>query len=170
MQNENPEKITELIQRFISIFGKDAVFLEVIAQPYSAIPELKKINDTLLEYAQQLNLGVIVDNEYKYIEKDDKETWEIALAVKDGKKIYEEDRRKPEGDFSFQNKEQILTTCIANGYSREQVEQRITTNNSIMERTSIDIAMHQALFPVHQTPENIQEMYEKMKDELVVKK
>lgn len=168
--NEAPEKITELLQRFMSIFGKDNVLLEVVAQKYTDIPVLKCINDTILQYAKKLDLNVIVDNGYKYVYQKDKETWEIALAVKDGKKIYDEDRRKPKWDFSFQTENEIIATCIENGYTREQVETWIATNNAIVEETDIDISMHQSLFPVHQTPPQMQEKYEQFKDEMIVKK
>lgn len=170
LENESNDKIVELLQKFIAIFGQDSVFLEVVAQKYSDIPELEKINTTLLELSKQLHLGVIVDNVYQYVNKEDKETWEIALAIKDVKKIYEEDRRRPKWDFSFQSEDDIIATCLANGYSRDEVEWWIATNNSILEQVNIDIDMYQSLFPIHQSPEDIQEKYEKVKDSLIEKK
>ncbi len=170
LKNTDKKQTEEILQKLVTIFGKENVFLEIIAQEHSKLPDVEKINHAVHDLAKKHELGVIVGNTYRYINQEDKESWEIALAIKDVKKIYDEDRRKPVGDFSIQSEEEIVATCQANGFVDAEIQQRIATNNSILERVNIEIDMYQSLFPVHQTPENIQDIYEKVKDELVVKK
>jgi DNA polymerase III alpha subunit len=45
--------------------------------------------------AKKNNIECIVDNAFQYLNKKDKETWEMALAIKDGNKMYNQYRRKP---------------------------------------------------------------------------
>lgn len=169
LKNEEEKQTEELISKFTTIFGKENVFLEIIAQEHQLISELERVNHTIQKFAKKMDLNLIVGNKYCYVNKEDKESWEIALAIKDVKKIYEEDRRKPAGDFSIQSEDDIISICKKNGFNNEEIKQRIDNNNSILERVNIEIDMYQSLFPVHQTPKNIQEKYEKTKDDLIEK-
>jgi len=67
----------------------------MIAQDESEDSELKKVNKKILELSEKENIDCVVNNVYYYLNKDDKETWEMALAIKDGNKMYDNNRRKP---------------------------------------------------------------------------
>jgi DNA polymerase III alpha subunit len=57
--------------------------------------DMAKINKKILELSEKHDINCIVDNAFQYINKEDKETWEMALAIKDGNKMYDQHRRKP---------------------------------------------------------------------------
>ncbi|MEI7562566.1 MAG: PHP domain-containing protein [bacterium] len=166
--DEKEEKITEILNMLQETIGKDNLFLEITAQDEHLLPEIKKINTTLLAISHKYNIKCIVDNNYHYITSTDKEAREIALAIKDGKKIYDEDRRKPLGNFSIMSEEEIRSICSKNGYSPEQIDERMNTNVGIASEIVTDIALNQTLFPNYASPEDIIELYEKNKGELVV--
>jgi DNA polymerase III alpha subunit len=65
------------------------------AQNESLINNIKKINSQILFYSKKTDTECIVDNNYFYPGKDEKEAREMALAIKDGYKMYDEIRRKP---------------------------------------------------------------------------
>jgi DNA polymerase III alpha subunit len=70
--------------------------LEIIAQDESKLPAVKKCNKFIYELAKQTNTKLIVDNDYRYLRQDDKDSWLIALSIKDGTRIYDANRRNPE--------------------------------------------------------------------------
>ncbi|MEI8253358.1 MAG: hypothetical protein WCG25_06545 [bacterium] len=65
------------------------------AQNESLIPNVKKINSQVLFFGKKTNTECVIDNNYFYPGKEEKEAREMALAIKDGYKMYDEMRRKP---------------------------------------------------------------------------
>jgi DNA polymerase III alpha subunit len=166
--DEKEEKIIEILNILQNTLGKENVFLEITAQDEQLLPDIKKINTTLLRISKEQNIKCVVNNNYHYITATDKEAREIALAIKDGKKIYDEDRRKPKGNFSIMSEEEIRAVCSKNGYTTEQIDERIHTNETIAAEIITDIALNQTLFPNYASPEDIIELYEQNKEQLVV--
>jgi DNA polymerase-3 subunit alpha len=165
--DEKPEKIAEIITMIKGAVGSKDVFLEVTAQDEKLLPEIKKINTQILHLAELTSTECIVDNNYFYPKIGDKEAREIALAIKDGKKVYDEDRRKPKGDYYIMSEEEIRTVCEKNGHTKTDIDKRIDTNNNIAESVKTEIDLNQTLFPNYDSPENIVELYEQYKDMLV---
>ncbi|MBU0625948.1 hypothetical protein KKG31_06425 [Patescibacteria group bacterium] len=94
--SDNQEsKIVEIIKMIQDAIGTENVYLDIIAQDYKILPGLKQINDQILALSEKLGLKCLVHNNYHYPNKEDKEAWEVALAIKDGKKMYDDNRRKP---------------------------------------------------------------------------
>jgi DNA polymerase III alpha subunit len=91
----------------------------------------------------------------------------MALAIKDGNKMYDQHRRKPKWDFHIMSWDEIVNLLLANGYEQEEIEKRIQNNNNIAKQIRIDILMWQALFPNYQTPEEMKEIYDKVKDDII---
>jgi DNA polymerase-3 subunit alpha len=95
LRSESDEKIMEIVNMIQEKVGKENLYFEIIAQDESKDPNTAKINKKILELAKNNNIECIVDNAFQYINKEDKETWEMALAIKDGNKMYDQHRRKP---------------------------------------------------------------------------
>jgi DNA polymerase III alpha subunit len=76
------------------VFG-DKCYLEITAQDESLLPITKRVNKFIYNLAKQTNTKLIVNNEYRYLKEKDKNSWEIALSIKDGTKMYDANRRKP---------------------------------------------------------------------------
>lgn len=161
-------KVIEIIWMIQDAVWKENVYLDIIAQNYSLIPELKRINDQILDFWKKMNLKFLVHNNYFYPDKDDKDAREVALAIKDGKKMYDDDRRKPKWDYHIMSEEEIRETLRKNGFEEEFIDTAIQNNNELAESITIEISLNQALFPNYDTPDDIKEVYEKVKDELVV--
>ena len=169
LQSDNQEsKITEIILMIQDAVGVENVYMDVIAQDYTIIPMLKKINDQILEFGKKLKIKFVVHNNYFYPNKDDKEAWEVALAIKDGKKMYDEDRRKPKGEYHIMSEDEIMEILKKNEFDKKFIDEMIENNNEVAENITTEINLHQALFPNYDTPDDIKEIYEQAKDELVV--
>ncbi|MDD3262718.1 MAG: PHP domain-containing protein [Candidatus Absconditabacteria bacterium] len=167
LRDEPREKIIEIIRMLQSILGEDAVYGEIIAQLHSENKELERVNQYIFELCQELDILCIVNSNYHYIKKTDKEAWEVALAVKDAKKIYENDRRQPKGEYYIMEKEDVVEILEKNGYNLDQIEKMISNNLKLAESFAVDIALGQVLFPNYESPESILEIYEKVKNDLI---
>lgn len=170
LSNEKEEKIVEMLKLQKEIVWDGNIFLEIIAQNYEKIKNLKSINDFILKLSQNTDIECIVNNNYHYIHKEDKYAWEIALSIKDGYKIYDEQRRKPDWDFHIFSEDEIRQTLQANGFDNDLIEKLISTNNKIAEKIQTKIELWQSLFPNYESPQSIIDIYEKHKNELVEKK
>jgi len=166
--DEKETKMIEIIELMQEIIGKENVYLEIIAQDYNETTESKKVNELLLSLAEREQIKCVVNNNYFYPSHTDKQAREVALAIKDGLKIYDENRRKPKGQFHIMSEEEIKTILERNGFEKQTIHQLIENNNTIADNITTEIDLNQALFPNYETPEDVKELYEKYKDELVL--
>lgn len=107
-------------------------------------------------------------NNYCYPKKDDKDAREVALAIKDGKKMYDEDRRKPKGEYYIMSEDEIREVLKKNGFDDALIEQLFHANATLADSIVTEIDLGQALFPNYDTPDDVREIYEKIKDGLVM--
>lgn len=164
--DEKQEKIAEIIEMLKNTVWPKDVFLEITAQDEKLLPEVKKINTQILQLAELTSTECVLDNNYFYPKSENKEAREIALAIRDGKKIYDEDRRKPRWEYHIMSEEEIRTICENSGHNKTDIDKWIETNNKVAESINVEIDLNQTLFPNYDAPEDIVEIYEKYKDTL----
>lgn len=169
LANEETTKINETIARFHTIFDNN-FYLELIAQDEKILPQLAKINKTVIELAPQTQTKLICNSNYHYIEIDDKEAAEVALAIKDGKRIYDEERRKIQGDYHISNEDEVYDTMTNNGYEKDIISSALTNNEKIADMINIEIPLGTILFPKYEAGEDIQKKYEAVKGKLIEEK
>lgn len=73
------------------IFGKDNFFVEV---QRNGIEEQDKVNISLIKIAKEIGAGLVATNDCHYLNREDAKLQEIMWAVSDGKKIWDESRRR----------------------------------------------------------------------------
>jgi len=166
--DEKESKIIEILHLIQDTVGKENTYLEIIAQDYNETTESKKTNEILMVLAEKEQIDCVVNNNYFYPSKWDKQAREVALAIKDGMKIYDESRRKPKGQFYIMTEEEIRDILKNNGIDKAKIDKLIATNTAIAESIETDIDLNQALFPNYETPEDVKELYEQYKDGLVI--
>ncbi|MDR0283148.1 MAG: PHP domain-containing protein [Candidatus Peribacteria bacterium] len=164
---ESADKIKEIHEMISSIFEKRC-YLEITAQDEHVISEIKPINQFILTLAETTQTPLIVNNNYFYPEQKDKPVWEMALSIKDNTKMYDAHRRQPVGQYHIMTEEEIREICLKNEYKEEQISERLKNNEKIAEQVDMKIKLGQTLFPVYEAPEEIKELYEKYKDEMIV--
>lgn len=167
--DEKESKMIEIINLIKDAIGKENVYLEIIAQDYNEINESKKVNEFLLDLAEKEQMNCVVNNNYHYPSSTDKQAREVALAIKDGLKIYDENRRKPKWQFHIMDEDEIIKIMENNGIEKNKISQMIENNNTIAENITTDIDINQTLFPNYETPEDVKELYDAYKDWLIVK-
>ena len=169
LNDEKEEKIKEIINMIQNAVGKENTYLEIIAQQESLDNDLQKVNHAILSLSKELNVPCVVNTNYHYIKKDDRAAWEIALDIKDGKRSFDEWRRQVKGEFYIMTEEEILDVCKKNWYDESLIQSWIANNLAISEHIETKIKLNQILFPNYESPEDIQELYQKYWDQLIEK-
>ena len=167
-RDEKPEKIYEIIGMIQNALGKENLYLEIVAQDHNLSKDIAQINQFVLQTADHLSIPCVVNTDYHYIEASDKLPWEAALAIKDGKKMYDQDRRQIPGQYHIMSEDEVKSVLIKNNYSITLIDQWIANNLAIADRVHVKVKLGQTLFPNYDTPSDIQELYDHYKDELIV--
>lgn len=167
--DEKESKMIEIIHLIQETIGKENAYLEIIAQDYNETTEQKKTNDAIMALAEREMMPCVVSNNFFYPSPTDKQAREVALAIKDGLKIYDENRRKPKGQFHIMSEDEIRKILKENDFDSSTIDRLIDTNNAIADSVVTAIDLNQALFPNYETPEDVKELYEQYKDKLVIK-
>jgi len=169
VNKEKDNKIIERINLIKDVLWKENTFLEINAQDYSELPIMENINEKIVIYASQTDVSLSIWNNFHYVNEEDKDAREMALAIKDWFKMYDEQRRKPKGKYFIATESYIQQIMQKNWFSQEKISTWIKNNQLLADRIDIEIDLHQKLFPNYETPKNIKELYEQNKENLEVK-
>lgn len=151
---------TSLFDQLGEIFASEDIILDIVAQPYSIYPELKVTNDWLVEYGKNRSITMVTTSDYHYPEASQKQAYETALAIKDGKKNYESDARKILGEHHILSEADVKKILEKNKIPDELMESLIDNTVSVADRCHVKITLGQALFPNYETPERMKELYD----------
>ncbi len=168
LENVDNEKITTHLQELISLVGKENVVIELIAQDEEEFPDIKKINTSLEKLASILELQIICANNFHYVDEKDQKVSEVALAIKDGNRMFDDERRKVSQQLHIMSEEEIRNTMKDNGYDALFIDQMIENTSIIADSINLEIPLGKILFPNYESPENIKTLYQEHKDGLIV--
>ena len=166
--SESVEKIEEALDMLVSILWKENCFLEIIAQDEWKEADVKDINKFVLWLSQKKDIPCMVSNVYIYPSKEDKVTYELAMAIKDNLTIYDPNHRSPQTENHMMTEDEIRAMCKQNGYDENMVNEWINNTQKIADQCDAQIEMGQKLFPKYEVEQDILQRYEKYKNELVV--
>lgn len=158
-QWESEKKLTELMKIYAWYFPQDQFFFEITAQSYEKIPTLKKVNETIISLSESTNIPCLVDNDFHHVSADEKDAFDIAGCIKDGKQYYEHGRKKIDGDWHIMSEREIVNVLAGNGYSPEQIQTWTDNNQQLIDMIDVKIPLHQLLFPVYESPQEIKDLY-----------
>ncbi len=165
--NETEKKLKELLHYFEDIFGKDKFFLEFIAQNSNKSTENQKINTKILELSKDTWIATIVNNNFHYIERQDKDAYEVLLCIKDGKKLSELDKERTKKEFHIQSEDEIKEILKKEWFEEQEIEKFFQNNQKVKDQINLEIPLGRLLFPNYQSPEYIEKLYEKEKKSLI---
>jgi DNA polymerase III alpha subunit len=147
--------------------GKDNCFVSRIAQEKPE-GQLHACNRAISEFSLLHQIQLLVTGDVHYIDATDQQTFETALAIKDGKRIYDTDRRLATRQMHLQTEEEIMNwlqqTC-----THEQITSMIHTTQEVADRIDIHIPMDKILFPIYESPENIKTAFTERNEQLITK-
>lgn len=158
------EDMIDVINTYKEVFWEDNLVLEVIPQDPKDNPLLAEANKVLWQLHKTTWLEIVASDNFHYILEQDKEAYEIALAIRDAKHIYDNDRRKIEGKFHIMSEDEMYNQCSLNGFSHEDAREMIENTGEIAKQIDFKMDLHQLLFPIYESPEEIQELFKKFTD------
>lgn len=127
-------------------------------------------NKAIIELSQELWWKIILLTEVLYVSATDKDLYDVWLAVKDGKRVFDDERRKTVGEHHLMTYDEILKVMTrTNDYTQREVEIWTEQTNEVARRCNVEISLWGILFPKYENPAHISELYEKHKSNLVVK-
>lgn len=152
-------------------FGSGDLYLEMMAQPYTNYPLLQKIHAMIPDICANMKMDVhkqcFASSPVHYVHPDDKKAFELAMAIKDGKKMYDKDKRTTAGLLHMMSWEEIENIYRQNDIALDTIQAWYNTTTSIVERCSVSLDLYQSLFPAYETPADLQDLYDKHKDSLI---
>lgn len=159
VNGEPMSKIQEILDLLKSSLGAENLYLEIIAQEESSENEITQVNQAVLELSELSWTPCILSNIYYYPAPEDRNTQELAMAIKDNLKLYDPSHRTLPTINHIMPEAEIKKVALNNGYAEEKIDQRIKNTEIIADRCSIKIEMGQVLFPRYEGDDEIQRLY-----------
>ncbi len=155
LSGKKEEEVRDRIKLYQEIFWEENYFLEILY--HEDIPKQKLITDTLIELSKKYDIPLVIGHNVYYIERDDKKTQDIIMALGTGHEIENPDRPTlMQGDYSFASEEDMQEFF---GYIPEAIE----NTQKIADMVDIHIEMWGVLIPTFELPSEMQELFEEVK-------
>ncbi len=157
----------EHITQISDLLWKENTILELCVQDENKYSNIKTINRQVEKLRTHLELTCVCSNNYHYIDQTDQEVFEVALNIKDGKRMFDEDRRKVTLEQYIMNEDDIRNQLESNWYEASLIEELIWNTQLVADRCNVNIPMWTILFPKYESPDQIKDLYEKHKGEMI---
>ena len=129
---------------YYEIFGRDNFFFEL--QQHD-VPELEKINRTLVELGPHYNARFVATNDAHYINPEDAKYQDILLAIQTGALLADPDRmRMTDGSYYLRSPEEM-------GRLFAEVPESLTNTLLIAERCNVTLDVKKYRLPQFNVPE-----------------
>jgi DNA polymerase-3 subunit alpha len=129
---------------YYEIFGRDNFFLEL--QQHD-VPELEKINRTLLELGPHYNARFVATNDAHYINPEDAKYQDILLAIQTGALLSDPDRmRMTDGSYYLRSPEEM-------GRLFAEVPESLSNTLLIADRCNLNLDVKEYRLPLFEVPQ-----------------
>jgi DNA polymerase-3 subunit alpha len=162
----NQEQLLDQRNQLCNTLWKENCYLSRVIQekPHGALHE---VNTLINEFATKHTIPVLISGDVHYIQAKDQNTFETALAIKDGKRIYDTDRRLATRQMHLQTVEEITARATLAGWSDEQITTAFQLTQEISNSINLEIPMDTILFPIYESPEEIKTSFAARKEQLI---
>lgn len=144
LQN-NYDKAKEKALEYQEIFGKENFYLEL--QHHPEMEDQLKINEGLLRISEETKIPAVITCDIHYLNKEDKRSHEVLLAVQTNSSLDEEERlTMAKLDLHFKSKEEILKDFKDYPQLFENIEKIVSSCN-------LEIPLGQVILPHFDLPE-----------------
>lgn len=141
---ENEESISQAIDEYIDIFGRENFYIEVQA---NGIKEQFELNEKLYDLAANKNLNLVATNDTHYVNEGEHTLQDVLICVQTGAKLSDEKRMRIETEELFlKSREQILEQL------GEKYIEAINNTTIIAEKCNVDIEFGHFKFPNYKIP------------------
>jgi len=138
------EAAREKLDWYYQVFGPERFFLEF--QDHK-IPELEKVNKTLLELSKRYNARNIATNDVHYIEHEDWRYQDILLAIQTGSLLSDPKRMHMSDDSYYLRSPEEMQQLFG------EIPGALENTLAIAERCNVDLVKKGYHLPVFEVPE-----------------
>ncbi len=129
---------------FDQCFGHGNFFLEL--QDHG-IPDQRKVNATLLQMSQELDIPLVATNDCHYTLAEDAESHDVLLCIQTQKKISDQDRMRYEGGQYYVKSEEEMRALFP------YAQQALDNTQKIADRCHVEIEFGVTKLPHFDVPE-----------------
>ena len=108
--NGDMEGARQVVEEFISIFGKDNYFLEI--QNHD-LPEEAVVRHGLVQLAKEYGLGLVATNDLHYVRQEDAEAQDVLLCIQTTSTVDEEKRMRFNNDSYYLKSHEEMAQLFA---------------------------------------------------------
>ena len=145
--------ILQRIKKYQEVFWEDDFYLELLE--HRDIPKQELITKELIRLSQKYSIPVVAAQNSYYIDREDKTTQDVIMALWTGHELENPDRpTMVNWDYSFFREEDMQMLF---GFIPEALE----NTKKIADKVNIEIETGWVLIPVFELPEEDQRIYEK---------
>jgi DNA polymerase-3 subunit alpha len=134
----------ELVEWYLSVFGKQRFFIEVQEH---AIPELPEINRKLVELARRYEVPLVATNDVHYVKHSDAELQDILLCIQTGSLRSDPNRMRMTDDSYYLRTPEEMRTLFS------ELPEAIENTLLIAERCNLDLEFKGYRLPKFSVPD-----------------
>lgn len=168
LKNEDFKKIEEYTSKFKQTFWEN-FYLEIVAQLYKNDRNLNKVNEKYIFLSEKFWIKLITNNNFHYINKQDKNLLMILKCIKNWIRFNELDSSYYENEYHIFSQDELVEVLQKNWFEQSKIEEMINNNIEIAYWISVSIPLWRLLFPNYQTSDEVKLLYEKYLSENVEK-
>ena len=136
----------EMLEKYVSIFGKDRYFLEI---QENKLREQILVNQKLVEFSKEYGIGLVATNDCHYLNKEDYDFHEVLLCIQTRKTLNDEDRfRFKVNEFYFKSPDEMKE---AFSYAPEAIENTL----KIADMCNVELEFGHTILPEFKIDEDI---------------
>lgn len=159
--NDDEDIILDKISEYEEIFDWD-FYLEFLTYEYEYFLNRQKIEENFIKFIKEHNKKWIISSNFKYINKEDKDTYDVLLCIKNNEK-YGWERKHIIGDHHIMSEKEVREIMLNNGIENDMQDLLIENTHKIEESIDCKIPLHQLLFPKYEIPEKYKKLYDSIK-------
>jgi DNA polymerase-3 subunit alpha len=126
------------------VFGKDNYFFEL---QQHAVPDLEKVNRTLIELGPHYNARFVATNDTHYVNREDAKYQDILLAIQTGALLSDPDRMRMTGDSYYLRSPEEMTRLFS------ETPEALSNSLLIAERCNVSLDVKNYRLPQFEVPE-----------------
>ena len=144
--NGDVEGAKEMLQVYLSIFGKDRYYLEL---QDNKLREQILVNQKLLEFSKEFGVKIVATNDCHYLNKEDYDFHEVLLCIQTRKTLSDENRLK------FQVNEFFVKTPDEMKEAFKNLPEAIANTLEIADKCNVEIEFGNTILPEFKIDEDI---------------
>jgi len=140
-----PDKARQAVGWFKEVFGPDNYYLEL--QRHQGVPDLERVNEQLVELANEFGLRCVATNDVHYVHKGDAATQELLLAIQTNTTLSDPNRmRMGSDDYYLMSPEEMAALM-------PEYPEALENTVRIAEQCNVDVSRKGYHLPKVDVPE-----------------